>query len=90
VQLGELAAERPATVNALLDSFLSGWSRGISKTGKVPDPLTVRSMTQRLSYSRERFGNQDPQTLRKLDLQEWRLDLTPGMQHDASGHYVRC
>jgi integrase len=83
VQNGELAAERPATVNALLDSFVSGWSRGISRIGKVPDPATVKKVTNQLVHARRTFGNQDPQKLRKLDIMEWRLDLSPGVRADA-------
>ena len=78
VKRGEKAAEhdRPATVNALLDMFLD-------RHGRTIDPATERKLRQQLKHARSTFGSRNPETLRKAEIEDWRLDLPEGSRHDV-------
>ena len=75
---GELmsAAERPKTVDELLDIFLE-------KHGALVDSATKRTLTAQLRHARKTFGGRKPDSLRRLELEDWRSSISPGMQHYA-------
>jgi integrase len=75
---GELApaAERPATVDELLDLFLD-------KHGRTVDPATRGTLETRLRRARAEFGSCNPDTLRRVELEDWRANLSPGSRPDV-------
>lgn len=70
------AEHRPQTVNALLDVFLQ-------KHGATIDPATVRKLTRQLKRARETFGDRHPDSLNRLEVEDWRTSLSPGSRHDV-------
>lgn len=69
-------SHRPATVNALLDVF-------IDKHGRTLDPLTLRTDVSMLKHARRAFGDRHPDSLNRLEIEDWRAELSPGSQHRA-------
>jgi len=67
-------ADRPATVDALLDLFLE-------KHGRTVDPATLRNLTTQLKKARGEFGTRHPDTLRRVEIEDWRQGLPPGSRH---------
>jgi integrase len=65
---------RPQTVDALLDVFLE-------KHGRTLDSLTVRKMTAQFRKARAEFGQRHPDSLRRIELEDWRESLPPGSRH---------
>ena len=78
VRSGEIApdSERPETIDALLDLFLE-------KHGNKVDPATKRTLVTRLKLARPAFGARRPDSLRTLEIEDWRESLSPGLRHDA-------
>lgn len=70
------AGDRPGTVDALLDLFLD-------KHGRTVDPATKRKLTAQLHKARGEFGDRHPDSLRKVELEDWRQLLPPGSRHDV-------
>ena len=64
-------AARPATVDALLDLFEE-------KHGRTVDPATKRNLTTQLRKARAEFGTRHPDTLRRVELEDFREGLPPG------------
>jgi integrase len=75
---GELmpTAERPCTVDALLDLFLD-------KHGRTVDPATKRKLEAQLKHARDEFGDRQPDALRKVELEDWREQLPAGSRPDV-------
>jgi integrase len=75
---GELipVSHRPQTVDALLDSFLE-------KHGATVDPATKRKLTRQLRQARDSFGDRHPDSLNRLELEDWRNGLAAGSRHDV-------
>lgn len=71
---GEVAPDRPETVDALLDLFLT-------KHGRTVDPATEKNLTTQLRKARATFGTRNPETLRKAEVEDWRLELPAGSRH---------
>jgi integrase len=74
VRAGALAPEKPATVNALLDSFLE-------KHGRTVDPATTKNLTTQLRKARLTFGTRKPDSLRKAEIEDWQATLPEGSRH---------
>jgi integrase len=66
--------DRPTTVDELLDVFLE-------KHGAKVDPATKRNLTTQLRKARGEFGDRQPATLRRIELEDWRETLPPGSRH---------
>jgi integrase len=66
--------DRPQTVDDLLDVFLE-------KHGRTLDPLTVRKMTAQFRKARAEFKDRHPDSLRRIELEDWRESLPPGSRH---------
>jgi integrase len=60
----------------LLDLF-------IEKHGRLVDPATTRKLTAQLRKAREEFGERLPDSLRKVELEDWREQLPAGSRHDV-------
>jgi hypothetical protein len=76
--------DRPATIDALFDTFLDGYAAGIgTRKGRPPDKGTVKAVRVRLVHARKTFGDRDPDSLTKLEIERWRLGVSQGMRHDA-------
>jgi integrase len=69
-------SHRPQTTDALLDAFLE-------RHGATVDPATKRKLTRQLKQAREAFGSRHPDSLNRLDLEDWRTALSPGSRHDV-------
>jgi len=69
-------AHRPQTVDALLDAFLE-------KHGATVDPATKRKLERQLKQARSEFGNRHPDSLNRLELEDWRQTLAAGSRHDV-------
>jgi integrase len=67
--------DRPQSVDALLDLFLE-------KHGRTVDAATKRKLTRQLRHARREFGSRHPDSLRKVELEDWREALSPGARHD--------
>ena len=67
--------ERPETVDVLLDLFLE-------KHGRTVDPATLRKMTAQLKAARDTFGEREPATIRRAEVEDWQHDLSAGVRHD--------
>ncbi len=65
------ASERSQTVDGLLDVFLD-------KHGRTIDPATVRKLTAQLKHARAEFGERHPDSLRRIELEDWREQLPSG------------
>lgn len=70
------ASHRPQTVDALLDTFLE-------KHGAIVDPLTKKKLTRELRRARSVFGDRHPDSLNRLELEDWRATLASGSRHNA-------
>ena len=72
------ASHRPATVDEkLLDVFLE-------KKGATVSSLTAKKMLRELRRAREAaFGNRHPDSLSRLEIEDWRATLAPGSRHNA-------
>jgi integrase len=66
--------DRPQTVDELLDVFLD-------KHGRTVDPATVRVLTARFRKARHEFGDRQPDSLRRIELEDWRDTLPAGSRH---------
>jgi integrase len=64
------ARDRPKTVDELLDVH-----------GRTLDSLTVRKMTAHFRKARAEFGDRHPESLRRLEVEDWRESLPPGSRH---------
>lgn len=71
-----VAAHRPATVDALLDLFLE-------KHGATVDPATTKKLLRELRRARETFGDRQPDSLSRLEIEDWRATLAAGSQHNV-------
>jgi integrase len=73
---GDLLApdERPATIDTLLDLFLE-------KHGRTVDPATEYALRSRLRKARAEFGTRHPDSLRRVEVEDWRQSLPPGSRH---------
>lgn len=67
---------RPRTVNELLDVF-------VEKHGRNLDPLTLRTDKSSLKHARRAFGERHPDSLNRLELEDWRAEIAPGSRHRA-------
>ena len=67
-------AERPPTIDVLLDLFLD-------KHGRTVDPATKRNLTTQLRKARSEFGDRHPDGLRRVEIEDWREQLPPGSRH---------
>ncbi len=70
------ARARPHTVDDLLDLFLA-------KHGRTLDPATVAKLTRQLRHARSEFGGRHPDSLRRVELEDWREQLPAGSRHDV-------
>jgi integrase len=70
------ASHRPQTVDALLDTF-------IDKHGATVDPATKRKLTRELRRAHETFGDRHPDSLNRLEIEDWRATLAAGSQHNV-------
>jgi integrase len=70
------AEHRPQTVATLLDGFLE-------RHGATVDPATLRKLTAQLKQPRTVFGDRHPDSLNRLELEDWRQTLSPGSRHDV-------
>jgi integrase len=69
-------AHRPQTVTALLDTFEA-------RHGATVDSATLRTLKSRLKHARSTFGDRHPDSLNRLELEDWRATLSPGNRHDV-------
>jgi integrase len=69
-------SHRPQTIDQLLDTFQE-------RHGATIDPATLRTLKARLKHARDRFGDQHPDSLNRLELEDWRATLSPGVRHYA-------
>jgi integrase len=78
VQLGERLpqSDRPRTVDELLDVFLA-------KHGRTVERSTLRTLETRLRKARDEFGDRHPDSLRRIELEDWRALLPPGSGPDV-------
>jgi integrase len=67
---------RPQTVDALLDSFLE-------RHGETLDPATRRKLDAQLKKARAAFGDRHPDSLNRLELEDWRGTLPAGSRPDV-------
>jgi integrase len=70
------ASERPQTIEALLDLF-------VDKHGRTVDPATKRKLGTQLKRARAEFGERHPDSLRQVELEDWREQLPPGSRFDV-------
>jgi integrase len=70
------ASHRPATIDKLLDTFLD-------RHGATVDPATKRKLARQLKRAREAFGDRHPDSLNRLELEDWRTGLAVGSRHDV-------
>jgi integrase len=70
------SSHRPETVDALLDLFLE-------KHGRTVDVATERKLRAELRQARAEFGCRHPDSLRRLELEDWRATLSPGARHNV-------
>jgi integrase len=68
--------DRPQTIDTLLDLFLD-------KHGRTVDTATKRKLTAQLRKARAEFSDRHPDSLRKVELEDWRESLPPGSRHDV-------
>ncbi len=69
-------SHRPRTVDELLDVFLD-------KHGATVDPATKRKLDRQLRKARDEFGTRHPDSLVRLELEDWRATLPAGSRHDV-------
>jgi integrase len=70
------STDRSKTVDALLDVFLE-------KHGRTVDAATKRKLTAQLRKARAEFGDRHPDSLRRVELEDWRQQLPAGSRHDS-------
>ena len=70
------AADKPGTVDLLLDLF-------VDKHGRTIDQATKRKLITQLRKARGEFGDRHPDSLRKVELEDWREQLPAGSRHDV-------
>jgi hypothetical protein len=70
------AGERSQSVDALLDVFLE-------KHGRIVDRATGRKLRTQLRQARQVFGDRHPESLRRIELEDWRSELPAGSRHDV-------
>jgi integrase len=70
------ASERSQTVDSLLDVF-------IDKHGRTVDRATKAKLTAQLKHARSEFGDRHPDSLRRIELEDWREQLPAGSRHDV-------
>lgn len=73
---GKLVGDRPATIDALLDLFLE-------KHGRKVDPATERKLRQQLRHARKAFGERNPESISKAEIEDWQLSLSAGSRPDV-------
>jgi len=75
---GEVIAvtHRPQTIDALLDSFLE-------RHGAAVDPATEGKLRRQLKQARRTFGDRHPDSLNRLELEDWRATISAGSRHDV-------
>ena len=71
-----VVVERPESVDALLDLFLE-------KHGARVDAATRKKLETQLRRARAVFGDRHPESLARLELEDWQNDLSPGSRHDV-------
>src|SRR5207302_1131894 len=54
-----------------------------AKHGRTVDPATARKLTAQLKHSRKTFGDRHPDSLNRLELEDWRATLSSGSRHDV-------
>src|SRR5439155_16397483 len=64
------------TITALLDAFEQ-------RHGANVDPATLRKLKAQLKHARKTFGERHPESLNRLELEDWRATLSPGSRHDV-------
>ena len=69
-------SHRPRTVSELLDTFEE-------KHGANIDPATLRTVKSCLRHARREFGTRHPDSLNRLELEDWRAGLSPGSRHQS-------
>lgn len=69
-------SRRPSTVNALLDVF-------IEKHGRNLDPQTLRTDKSSLKHARAAFGTRHPDSLNRMEIEDWRATIAEGSRHRA-------
>jgi integrase len=67
-------SHRPQTVADLLDTFEK-------RHGVNIDPATLRTLKSQLKHARAAFGDRHPDSLNRLELEDWRATLSPGSRH---------
>jgi integrase len=70
------AGHRPQTVDSLLDTFLE-------RHGATVDPATKAKLERQLRHARAAFGDRHPDSLNRLEIEDWRQTLSPGSRHDV-------
>jgi integrase len=68
--------DRPQTVDALCDVFLE-------KHGRTVDSATKRKIAAQLRKARSEFGDRSPDSLRRIELEDWRETLPVGSRPDV-------
>jgi hypothetical protein len=61
--------------------FFSG--PGTEKQGATVDPATKRKLAAQLRKARAAFGDRHPDSLNRLELEDWRATLPAGSRHDV-------
>jgi len=69
-------------VNALLDAFEVYYARH-GMRGRTPDPSTLEGVVGRLRKARKAFGDRAPESLLKMEIQDWRVEIPAGTRHEA-------
>jgi integrase len=67
-------SHRPTTVAALLDAFEERHAQNV-------DPATLRTDRSSLKHARRGFGTRHPDSLNRLELEDWRATLAEGSRH---------
>jgi integrase len=70
------APRRAETLDELIDVFLE-------KHGRTVDAATKRKLTAQLRKARDEFGDRHPDSLHRVELEDWRDALPPGSRHDV-------
>jgi integrase len=70
------ASHRPQTVDSLFDMFLE-------KHGLTVDSATKRKLTRELRQARSLFGNRHPDSLHRLEIEDWRNTISAGSRHNV-------
>jgi integrase len=84
VRSGEIAAQRPATMNIMFDMFIEGYSLGIgTRKGRPPEKGTMRAVVSRLQKARDEFGDRDPASLGRHEIETWKARLPDGCRFDS-------